>query len=490
MAAKSMLRTASGLVGVAAGASAAVHMSSPVEQRAQFKAFPRMPSMLPTVHAEESLTAFIESNRLTGPLPKGLSKMRFNELLPQPTKPKYKLCVIGFTAPGGWEFNTDKDKTGVRYDTMPIANGVIKTGNSCDILQYEVDKHDSFEAKLGKYDAFIVRVNPGQIDNAKKGGQQIFDAMMSKLASQGKPVWSSPDVQSKMGAKDALVQIKDLSCGLVDTAAYYSPEELEIGFKKSCAFQPRVIKQNRGSAGEGIWLCWLEGRPYCARFGDAMLADSDQLKLMEMNDNHVEYHTVGEFLAFCVDGPTSPKAGEWRSVFPGRYLAGGKEAGGQLVDQRLLPRIVEGEVRMLMVKDTLFKIIHKIPDGGMSAVGGIAKYAFYEPGCPEFADLEKKFISGDLPTLKKALDIEGQPLPLLWTSDFIPKDAEDGTPGKTEYVVGEFNCSCVGISQFGKACGPDKDLSFVDDVNFAEATELTDLMGRKAIEILDEVTGN
>ena len=89
-----------------------------------------------------------------------------------------------------------------------------------------------------------------------------------------------------------------------------------------------------------------------------------------------------------------------------------------------------------------------------------------------------------------ALDIEGQPLPLLWTSDFIPKDAEDGTPGKTEYVVGEFNCSCVGISQFGKACGPDKDLSFVDDVNFAEATELTDLMGRKAIEILDEVTGN
>ena len=27
------------------------------------------------------------------------------------------------------------------------------------------------------------------------------------------------------------------------------------------------------------------------------------LKLMEMNDNHVEYHTVAEFLAFCNDGP-------------------------------------------------------------------------------------------------------------------------------------------------------------------------------------------
>merc|ERR1712134_252584 len=108
------------------------------------------------------------------------------------------------------------------------------------------------------------------------------------------------------------------------------------------------------------------------------------VKLMEMNDNHVEYHTVGEFLEFCVRGPGG-KAGEWRSTFPGKYLEGGKEAGGQLVDQRLLPRIKEGEVRMLMVKDTLFMIVHKIPDGGMSAVGGIAKYKFYDPGAPEFA---------------------------------------------------------------------------------------------------------
>eukprot|EP00746_Dinoflagellata_sp_MGD_P118983 gnl/MRDRNA2_/MRDRNA2_54995_c0_seq1.p1 gnl/MRDRNA2_/MRDRNA2_54995_c0~~gnl/MRDRNA2_/MRDRNA2_54995_c0_seq1.p1 ORF type:complete len:236 (+),score=66.74 gnl/MRDRNA2_/MRDRNA2_54995_c0_seq1:50-709(+) len=216
-----------------------------------------------------------------------------------------------------------------------------------------------------------------------------------------------------------------------------------------------------------------------------MLNDNDKIKLMEMNDNHVEYHTVGEFLEFCVNGPTA-KAGTWTSVFPGQYLAGGKEAGGQLVDQRLLPRIVEGEVRMLMVKDTLFMIVHKIPDGGMSAVGGIAKYAFYQPGSPEFAGLEKKFLGEDIGKLKKALDIEDQPLPLLWTSDFIPKDAEDGTPGVTEYVVGEFNCSCVGISQFMAACGPNSSLADVSDENFVLASKLTDLMGRKAIEILNE----
>eukprot|EP00746_Dinoflagellata_sp_MGD_P018148 gnl/MRDRNA2_/MRDRNA2_142083_c0_seq1.p1 gnl/MRDRNA2_/MRDRNA2_142083_c0~~gnl/MRDRNA2_/MRDRNA2_142083_c0_seq1.p1 ORF type:complete len:487 (-),score=113.87 gnl/MRDRNA2_/MRDRNA2_142083_c0_seq1:10-1470(-) len=438
------------------------------------------------IQSYEDFVEYIESNRFSGPLPREVCAGRFHEHLPQPINPQYKIALIGFTCPGGWEFNTDKCKDGVRYDSIPIANAVIKTGNACHLLNYDWKKHREFREQVKDYDAFIVRVNPGQIDNAQRGAQLMFDNLMNDLARSGKPVWSSPDVQSSMGAKDALVKIKDLSCGLVDTQAYYTAEELEVGFKKTCAFQPRVIKQNRGSAGEGIWLCWLQGKPYCKKYGEAMLSDDDQLKLMEMNDNHVEYHTVKEFLEFCVHGP-STFSGTWDSVFPGQYLAGGKDAGGQLVDQRLLPRIVEGEVRMLMVKDTLFMIVHKIPDGGMSAVGGIAKYKFYEPGAPEFADLENKFLKEDMGKLKKALGIEEQPLPLLWTADFIPKDAEDGTPGKTEYVVGEFNCSCVGISQFGAACGPDKGLADVSDANFKEASRLTDLMGRKAIEILEEI---
>ncbi|KAJ1625004.1 hypothetical protein T492DRAFT_1147620 [Pavlovales sp. CCMP2436] len=100
------------------------------------------------------------------------------------------------------------------------------------------------------------------------------------------------------------------------------------------------------------------------------------------------------------------------SAFPGKYLEGGKAAGGQLVDQRLLPRISEGEVRMLMVGDILQCIIHKKPEsGGLSAVGGQAAYTYFKPGC---------FIGQDLPSLKKALGIDNEPLPLLWTADFIP----------------------------------------------------------------------
>merc|ERR1712182_107100 len=84
------------------------------------------------------------------------------------------------------------------------------------------------------------------------------------------------------------------------------------------------------------------------------------------------------------------------------------------------------------------------------------------------------------------LDLTGEPLPILWTADFIPKDAEDGTPGKTEYVVGEFNCSCVGISKFQAVCGGTKTLADVPDEDYFDASKLTDLMGKKAIEMLDK----
>merc|ERR1712107_421434 len=223
----------------------------------------------------------------------------------------------------------------------------------------------------------------------------------------------------------------------------------------------------------------LQGKEYCKNFGDAMLGDNDKLKLMEMNDNHVEYHTVGEFLTFCVDGSDAPGAGSWKSVFPGKYLEGGKAAGGQLVDQRLCPRISEGEVRVLMVGDVSQMIIHKKPTGGgLSAVGGNSAYTYYLPEDPKYKFLYD-IVTASIPKLMKVLDLKGEPLPVLWTADFIPKDAEDGTPGKTEYVVGEFNCSCVGVSKFQAVCGGTKTLADVPDEDYFDALSSQTLSGSR-----------
>merc|ERR1711920_875127 len=77
-------------------------------------------------------------------------------------------------------------------------------------------------------------------------------------------------------------------------------------------FQPRVIKQNRGSSGEGIWIINLKSGDYCTAFGDATVGDDDELIFMEANDNHVENHTVKEFIAWCISGRDKEEVGKRR----------------------------------------------------------------------------------------------------------------------------------------------------------------------------------
>ncbi|KAH8095828.1 hypothetical protein JL720_3160 [Aureococcus anophagefferens] len=319
---------------------------------------------------------------------KTLADVRYNTLLPSPAGAKYSLAVVQFKVPGHPNGGSDKGPDGNRIDSIPIANGVIKAGGACDMLLYDYTDHAGFEATIEKYDALIVRINPGQLSQIPgvDGVQAKFDATMNAFVGKGKPVWSSPGVQQKMGAKDALCKIANMGCGLVDTFAYYDGDA-ETQFKKTMAFQPRGQAEPRlGGRGH---LAVLDRQRDQGRHHPRhrvpvedvraeSLGDGVMLKLMEMNDNHVEYHTVKEFLVFCVDGPSGAGAGTWTSTFPGEYLKGGA-AGGQLVDQRLLPRISEGEVRVLMAGDTCQMIIHKKPEGGLSAVGGNSAYTHYEP---------------------------------------------------------------------------------------------------------------
>merc|ERR1712115_172840 len=82
-----------------------------------------------------------------------------------------------------------------------------------------------------------------------------------------------------------------------------------------------------------------------------------------------------------------------------------------------------------------------------------------------------------MPTLQLPADS----IPILWTTDFIPKDPEKGGEG-TEYVVGEFNCSCVGISKFQAKCGGG--VADVSDEDYADGVKLTNMIGRKAVEFV------
>merc|ERR1712066_254691 len=116
--------------------------------------------------------------------------------------------------------------------------------------------------------------------------------------------------------------------------------------------------------------------------GKAEVADTDELILMEANDNHMEEHTVKEFISWCISGRDKDESGKWESKGTGKYLEGGKAAGGQLTDQRFACRILEGELRFNMVNTVCLGVIHKVPaPGGMSAVGGTgSEYFYYDNG--------------------------------------------------------------------------------------------------------------
>ena len=379
----------------------------------------------------------------------GLTKVAADNLglRRQPANPKYKMALAQIYVRSQPYGGSDKSSNGHRYDSIPFANGMISAGMSCQLIHYVHQEHFKFFDVCKNFDAIIVRCNPGQI-KADGGDQAKFDDGMRAMRKLGIQVWPSPDVMEFMGAKDALCKVAHLNIGLEDTLAYYSPEEFAAGFKKTMAFQPRVIKQNRGSSGEGIWIIKLKKGNYCKTYGERSCTDDEVLDMMEANDNHSEEHTVAELIEFCVSGRTA-KSGTWTSKGVGKYLEGGKAAGGQLVDQRFCPRIVEGELRYNMVVDTLVGIIHKKPkEGGISAVGGTGSiYTFYGPEETKFKALTDNFLKRDLPHVMPSLGLGDEPVPLWWTTDFILASPE-GTPADQEkWIVGEFNCSCVGISK-------------------------------------------
>ena len=191
---------------------------------------------------------------------------------------------------------------------------------------------------------------------------------------------------------------------------------------------------------QGIWIIKLKEGNYCASYGERSCEDGEKLLLMEANDNHEEEHTVAEFIEFCVNGRTS-KSGEWTSKGVGKYLEGGKEAGGQLVDQRFCPRIVEGELRYkpggrMLWLASFTRSPRREESPQLVETGSV--YTYYGPEEPLFAALTNNFLKKDLQHVMPSLELADEPLPLWWTTDFINSSPPGTKPEDEKWIVGEF----------------------------------------------------
>ena len=319
--------------------------------------------------------------------------------------------VIFFEVAGG----SDKGADGYRPDTLPMVNALIEKQQEAEVIFFEAAKRDEiFNYVKENAVAYVSRINPGNL----KEEVEYFD-MLRDLCAAGVIGMPHPDAMIGYGAKDALVKLRQTSLVPEDTYAYYTIEDLKETFPTSLANGERVLKQNRGSTGEGIWRVQLVDQLPASATEVPLTA---QVKCTEAKDNHVEYHELGEFMMFCH-----------------QYIVGDN---GMLVDMPFLPPIKEGEIRLLMLRDKPVNVVHKKPaedsDAFSATLFSGAKYRYDAP--EEWSTLVDHFL-GQLPHITKLLG--GYDLPLIWTADFILDTNEDGTDA---YILGEMNCSCVGFT--------------------------------------------
>ena len=324
-----------------------------------------------------------------------------------------KKNVVFFEVRGG----SDKGPDGHRRDTMPMVNALKAQGWDAEVIFYsDEDKDDILTRVVNAADAYVSRVNPGNIP----GGEETYFEMLRKLNDADVIGMPHPDAMVGYGAKDALVKLTDLGLVPKDTYAYYTTEAFKTNFPTSLSLGERVLKQNRGSTGEGIWrVVVTDERPFEA--GQPLPVDTE-IKCTEAVDNHVEMRQLGEFMEFCT-----------------QYIVG---EYGMLVDMPFMPRIKEGEVRILLVGGTPIFVVHKKPaeaeDAFSATLFSGAKYTYDDPA--EWQELVDMFLN-ELPDIMDRLG--GYDVPLIWTADFM-LDWDD--EGNDTYVLGEINCSCVGFT--------------------------------------------
>ncbi|MEJ5919990.1 MULTISPECIES: Cj0069 family protein [unclassified Corynebacterium] len=328
-----------------------------------------------------------------------------------------KKNIVVFEVEGG----SDKFIDGHRKDTMPIVKAIQEKGWGAEVVFYRPEWTDAlYEYVAANFDGYISRVNPGNIPGGEKG----YFGLLSKLSNEAGLVgMSTPEEMMAYGAKDALVKLKDTDLVPTDTAAYYDVETFHNTFPTSVSYGERVLKQNRGSTGSGIWRVQLEDKELAASVvpGTALPLDT-KLRCTEAVDNHTEIRELGDFMDFC-----------------DQYIIGDN---GMLVDMRFCPRIVEGEIRILLVGPHPVFVVHKKPAAGgdnfSATLFSGAKYTYDKPEA--WQDLIDMFAEAR-PVIAEKLG--GDNIPLIWTADFMLEDGEDG---EDTYVLGEINCSCVGFT--------------------------------------------
>jgi hypothetical protein len=287
-------------------------------------------------------------------------------------------------------------------------------GIAAEPVLYSEEREEQVRARLLAVDGVLVWVNP--LDAGKDRSQ--LDPLLREIASRGIWVSAHPDVILKMGVKEVLHRTRQLGWS-TDTDLYPSFADFNQRFPARLAgIGPRVLKQNRGNAGQGVWKVEL-----LTDSGPNPLPSARIRVLHAQRGSAPEELSLAEFMERC------------RGYFTG---------DGRIIDQAFQPRLPEGMIRCYLSRNEVvgfgLQLIKALvaPPAGAEPPG---PRIMHTADVPSFRDLREKMESEWVPAMQALLDIPSEQLPALWDADFLygPKAAD----GRDTHVLCEINVSSV-----------------------------------------------
>jgi hypothetical protein len=271
---------------------------------------------------------------------------------------------------------------------------------------------DEVREQLLNVDAVLVWVDP--LSRGKT--RAVLDPLLRQVAARGPWVSAHPDVILKMGTKEVLYRTRELDLG-TDTRRYRTAAQFAAEFPALLGSGgPRVLKQNRGNDGQGVWKIEPAGKADTVRVLHA-LRGSTQEEL-----------PLAQFISRCE-----------------AYFAD----GGLIIDQPFQPRLPEGMIRCYMGADKVAGFGHQLikalipppSDGPDSPAAQPGPRMMHGPDAVPFQALRAKMEGEWTPQMMQLLGLGPDALPIIWDADFLygPR-----TPsGEDTYVLCEINVSSV-----------------------------------------------
>jgi hypothetical protein len=281
---------------------------------------------------------------------------------------------------------------------------------------YCEELEDEVRAQLMKVEGVLVWVNPLQDGRTR----EKLDGLLREVAATGRFVSAHPDVILKMGVKEVLHRTRHLGWG-ADTHLYRTVAEFRDGLPRQLrSAGPRVIKQNRGNAGQGIWKVEL--------IEQAPTATPSVAVLEARGGSVVETLSLEAFMLRCET-----------------YFGW----GGCIIDQPFQPRLPDGMIRCYMGVDKVVgfgqqkirALIPPPPEGPNAPEAQPGPRIMHGPDAAEFQALRSKMEVEWTPQMIDVLGIARGSLPIIWDADFL-YGAKD-TAGADTYLLCEINVSSV-----------------------------------------------